>query len=211
MIAFQAHTSEVINHLNGRRFTLARVADIERSQAQFERITSICNEPMVFSSLFTEMFPEGRYPQSAARDFVNWATDGWDRGTHFVFATLDSDGLVVSTCDIKSNQVEDAEIGYLCSAAHTGVMTNSVMAMLALAVEAGFLSFIAHVKADNTASQRVLKRVGFRRGGESSPGSNRHRYRADKASILWPDSPGVDRSTEAQLSTQKPERAPGQP
>lgn len=192
MIVFPTHTSEVINHLTGNRFTLARVVDIERSEAQFDRITSICNEPVVFSSLFSEMFPEGRYPPSAAHDFVNWATDGWEQGTHFVFATLDPDGLVVSTCDIKSNQVEDAEIGYLCSAAHTGVMTNSVTAMLALAVEAGFLSFIAHVRADNTASQRVLERIGFLRDGESPPGSNRHRYRASKASILKPDPHGIE-------------------
>ncbi|MEM7014395.1 MAG: GNAT family N-acetyltransferase, partial [Verrucomicrobiota bacterium] len=173
----------------GDRFMLRRVADIERSKAQFERITSICNEPIVFSSLFSEMFPEGEYPQSAAHDFVTWATDGWEQGTHFVFATLDSAGLVVSTCDIKSNQLKDAEIGYLCSAAHTGVMTNSVTAMLALAVEAGFHSFIAHVRAENTASQRVLERVGFQRDGEFSPGSSRIRYRVNKTSILTPDTP----------------------
>lgn len=183
MIEVPAEGCEVINHLTRERLTLKRVADIDRSHAQFARITSICNEPIVFSSLFSEMFPTGRYPESAAHDFVTWATEGWEQGTHFVFATLDSDGLVVSTSDIKSNQKEDAEIGYLCSAAYRGVMTNSVSAMLTLAVEAGFRSFIAHVRADNIASQRVLDRVGFRRDGKSPKGSKYHRYVAEKSSI----------------------------
>lgn len=184
MIVFPTHRCEVSNHLNGDRYTLQRVADIDSSQTQVERITSICNEPIIFSSLFSKMFPDGRYPESAARDFLNWATAGWEQETHFVFATLDADGLVVSTCDIKSNNLEEAEIGYLCSAAHTGVMTNSVKAMVALAKEAGFLQFLAHVRVDNIASQRVLERVGFHRDGES--GSNRLRYRANKVAAPNP-------------------------
>ncbi|MEM7601228.1 MAG: GNAT family protein [Verrucomicrobiota bacterium] len=184
MIEFPKNACEVVNHLTRDHLTLIRVADIDCSQAQFDRIISICNESVVFSSLFSEMFPEGRYPESAAQEFVRWSKEGWEKGTHFVFATVDSDGLVVSTSDIKSNQRDDAEIGYLCSAAHSGVMTNSVSAMLNLAVEAGFRSFIAHVRAHNVASQRVLKRVGFRRVGESPPGSKRLRYRLENGSTL---------------------------
>ncbi|MDF1813590.1 MAG: GNAT family N-acetyltransferase [Verrucomicrobiales bacterium] len=184
MIVFRNHPCEVINHLNGDRYTLESVADIDPSQIQVERITSICNEPAVFSMLFSEMFPEGRYPESAAREFLNWVTDGWQQGTHFVFATLDSDGLVVSTCDIKSDNIEEAEIGYLCSSAHSGVMTNSVKAMTGLGIKAGFENFFALVRVDNIASQRVLERVGFHRDEEFPQGSNRFRYMATRKSIL---------------------------
>ncbi|MEM6916278.1 MAG: GNAT family protein [Verrucomicrobiota bacterium] len=184
MIVFPNHSCEVIHYLSGDRYLLRRVADIECSQAQFDRITSICNEPIVFTSVFSKMFPDGRYPEAAARSFIKWATEGWEQGTHFVFATLDSKGFVVSTCDIKLNQKEDAEIGYLCSAAHTGVMTNSLAAMLKLAVEAGFQSFSARVRVDNTASQRVLDRLGFERDKEPPPGSKLLHYRAAKASVL---------------------------
>jgi RimJ/RimL family protein N-acetyltransferase len=133
---------------------------------------SICNEPQVFNTLFAEMFPEGEYPRSSAEDWSTQAKAGWQKGTYFVFVTIDKQGLVVAACDIKSAEIDHAEIGYWASSHHPGVMTNSVLQVLELARQAGFREFFAEVLRDNYKSQGVLQRIGFSRSSEvaSRPG-----------------------------------------
>lgn len=184
MIAFAERKTAVRNHLTGKLHQLIPVSDLSPSATQLDRIVSICNEPKVFKTLFSDSFPDGEYPRSSAEDWISWAQSGWRDKSHFVFATVDDQGLVVAACDIKSADIRNAEIGYWASSHHRGVMTNSVSTMLDLARQAGFLYFYADVLERNDCSQRVLERVGFSlsRSTTGKPGLFRYRSKQDEAS-----------------------------
>jgi RimJ/RimL family protein N-acetyltransferase len=161
MISFPKYRSAVKNHLTRKLHQLIPLSDLSISSEQIERIVSICNEPQVFMTLFSESFPDGKYPRASAKDWISWAQNGWQDGSHFVFATIDDQGLVIAACDIKSADIQNAEIGYWASSHHRGVMTNSVSAMLDMGRRAGFLGFYANVLERNESSRRVLERIGF--------------------------------------------------
>jgi RimJ/RimL family protein N-acetyltransferase len=96
-----------------------------------------------------------------ADSWLHWARRGWSENAHFTFAVLDQWGDVSAACDIKSNSVTDAEIGYWCSTSASGIMTNAVRAMIEVALHAGFQSFIAYTRPGNVRSIAVLGRLGF--------------------------------------------------
>jgi predicted acetyltransferase len=80
-----------------------------------------------------------------------------------------ADGLVVGSvgCFGPPDSTGLVEIGYglVESARGSGLMTE-IVATLSAAIEAAGASAIAHTEPDNTASQRVLRRLGFRHEGE---------------------------------------------
>ncbi len=140
---------------------LQSVDSVDRTAEQLDRITSICNEDQVYSQLFQGMFSGLPYPRTSAEEWLSWGADGWESGSHFVFAVLDSSGHVAAACDIKDANPDGAEIGYWSSASHKGIMTNAVRAMMDLARGAGFQGFFAEVHQENLRSQGVLVRSGF--------------------------------------------------
>lgn len=165
------------NCINGRVYEIKRIDKINISSDQLRRIESICNEPLVFQTLFSELFPDGVYPLSSAQDWITWGRSGWEQESHFVFAVLDSDGLVVAACDIKSNNKDLSEIGYWSSIKHRGIMTDSVQSILDLAHKAGFKEFYAEVHEDNTKSQAVLHRLGFIKSDTVASQENHQTYK----------------------------------
>ncbi len=66
--------------------------------------------------------------------------------------------------DIKSANLESAEIGYWLSAHHSGVMTNAVCALVQLARDAGYAELFALIRPTNTRSANVVARAGFTLG-----------------------------------------------
>ena len=140
---------------------LQSVDSVAGTADNLDRITAICNEEQVYSWLFRGMFSGQPYPRTSAEEWLSWGSDGWKHGSHFVFAVLDSGGDVAAACDIKDTNLGCAEIGYWSSAAHRGIMTNAVQAMIDLAVEAGFCGFFAEVHGENVRSQGVLLRSGL--------------------------------------------------
>jgi RimJ/RimL family protein N-acetyltransferase len=187
MITFPDCNLAVPNPVNGEAYQLVRLDELLVSPSQVDRIVSICNEPRVFDSLFSEMFPEGVYPRSSAEDWISWAKAGWREGTHFVFAAIDSQGLVVAACDLKSADVNNAEIGYWASSDHRGVMTNSVLKMLEVARGAGFQKFFAKVLEENHRSQGVLQRLGFVPCADVASKPGLIVYRSEQADSVAPE------------------------
>ncbi len=151
---------KVSNHLTGRVYDFVSAADVRADAASVARIVSICNEPDVYDWLFRPLLAGDRYREEKAVQWLEWSREGWKAGTHFVFAVIDSDNLVVAACDIKSADPV-AEIGYWSSRRHRGVMTNAVTAMCRLGTEAGFRGFFARTKRGNVRSVGVLLRSGF--------------------------------------------------
>ena len=152
----------VTNHLTGRRYFVLRCDHVEPAPDRLAEIVAICNEPEVYTWLFRELVGGLAYPPEKAMEWLAWASDGWRANSHFCFAVTDDSGAIVAACDIKSSDPDGAEIGYWASSLHRGVMTNAVHAMCQAARQAGFRSLMARVRHENSRSQAVLARVGFR-------------------------------------------------
>lgn len=160
------------NALTGATYFLVSGDQIEPTPDKLLEIASCANEPLVYDLLFRQRFEGEPYRENDAADWITWTHAGWDHNTHFSFMVQDEAGSVVAACDIKSNDVEGAEVGYWASAHHHGVMTNAVKLMCQQAARAGFRSLTARVKQGNAKSRAVLHRVGF----EDVPSSEDERY-----------------------------------
>ena len=149
----------------------------EFSEEDYKAITSICNEPLVYSWVFNDLFDGQPYPIEKAKEFIEKAKKEWSENEGFVFfisllEKLFSSKLsnlfirnpekeIVAAIDIKSPDLESAEIGYWASEKYPGLMTNAVLALCDIAKDAGFKSLWATTKMDNQKSMNVLKRAGF--------------------------------------------------
>ena len=162
----------VENYLSGRSYEMVRACDLSEESSSLARIVSICNETKVYEWLFRGPLGGRPYEEANARDWLKWSREGWLSGTHFVFAVIDDQKCVVAACDIKSNDPV-AEIGYWASQRERGIMTNTVMAMCALAADAGFRELFARTKKENYKSQAVLRRAGFDRSLSDDNGDAR--------------------------------------
>jgi RimJ/RimL family protein N-acetyltransferase len=92
---------------------------------------------------------------------------------------VDGDGLVVGELGTKGppDPAGRVEIGYGLAAASRGrgLGTAAVSALLAeLAADAAVSEVVAHVALDNTASRRLLARLGFIAAGDVEAGEVRY-------------------------------------
>ena len=149
------------NHFNERKLHLTRADCISSVPTVRARVTSICNQSTVYRNLFQARLKGARYTLSDADEFLAWAAAGWKLRTHFVFFIVDDQFGIVGAIDIKSAELDDAEIGYWSDSNHPGNITNAVLAMIDAAIETGFIRFTAFVRHDNDNSSRVLERAGF--------------------------------------------------
>ena len=123
------------NHFNERKLHLTRADCISSVPSVRARVTSICNQSTVYRNLFQERLKGARYTLSDADEFLAWATAGWKLSTHFVFFIIDDQFGIVGAIDIKSAELDNAEIGYWADSNHPGNITNAVLAMIDSAIE----------------------------------------------------------------------------
>jgi RimJ/RimL family protein N-acetyltransferase len=131
------------------------------SDEDINTITAICSEPRVFK-LFAHIpkFANG-YTTDHAKGFVASAQKGWQENTKFTFLVRNPEGRIVACLDIKSNNLDDSEIGYWASELYPGVMTNSVIKLCDIARKAGYKHLHALVRLENDKSKNVVKRAGL--------------------------------------------------
>lgn len=149
------------NFLTGRPYVVVPASAVPNVDATQTRVAAICNEPHIYTMIFSGLLNGRPYSSSDAEGFLSWAQKGWDENTHFVFFIMDSRREIVGCLDIKSHVRDNAEIGYWASALHPGNMTQALASVMKAAEDEGFYRFVAYVKADNHASVKVLQRVGF--------------------------------------------------
>lgn len=154
----------LVNARTGERYELVPARDADTPVSDIAAIVSVCNEPAIYDLLFAERCAGRPYAAADAERFLSWAARGWQGGTHFVYLIRCESGEVAGAIDIKSANRESAEIGYWLSAAHSGVMTNAVIALLERARAAGYAELHALVRPTNIRSANVLKRAGFTAG-----------------------------------------------
>lgn len=159
--SFRFKETTVFNYRTNLPYTLKRIVDITASSDFLASVVNVCNEPHIYNWLFFDRLKGKPYPPQDATYFVEWGSQGWQNNTHFVFVATDQEGRAAAAADIKSTDVDGAEIGYWCSAAHSGLMTNVVQIMLNEGHRAGFNRFFARIKKDNHASKAVVLRLGF--------------------------------------------------
>jgi RimJ/RimL family protein N-acetyltransferase len=149
------------NAITGASYHLKPLYRLDPSRKNLKDITTTCNEKLVYEWCFRGLCKGKPYPQSLASDWIKWGTEGWDKSTHFVYVVTDADGAVAAAIDIKSANLERAEIGYWSSANHRGIMTNAVRAVLDLADKAGFRVLFADIHPENRLSLAVIRRCDF--------------------------------------------------
>jgi RimJ/RimL family protein N-acetyltransferase len=151
------------NAITGAQYLLQPLWKLEASSKNLEAIATICNEALVYQWCFRELCKGSPYPRDLAVDWLRWGTAGWADSTHFVYVVTDADGAVAAACDIKSSNLERAEIGYWSSAHHRGIMTNAVRSVIQLADAAGFKVLFADIHPENRRSLAVIQRCDFTR------------------------------------------------
>lgn len=177
MASFSRKSQSVENELTGELYSLQAIDSVQPERGRIEEITSICNEPEIYRWLYRDMFDGSPYPPESAYEWIEWGAEGWETGTHFVFVVLDRKGGIAAACDIKSPNLDIAEIGYWASVKHRGIMTNAVAAMLEMAEEAGFQELCAKVLSNNVRSQAVLHRLGFQLSEDQAGNRDKLIYR----------------------------------
>ncbi|HTK03360.1 MAG TPA: GNAT family N-acetyltransferase [Alphaproteobacteria bacterium] len=136
------------------------------SESDLEIIAKICSEELIYKVLFKEKFEGKPYTLESAKWFINWAKEGWDKNEWFVFLIRNPENKIVGAVDIKSNNLESAEIGYWMTNEVKGLMTNAVIELCNIAKSAGYKSLYGLTVLDNKNSQGVLVRAGFTNEGE---------------------------------------------
>lgn len=126
------------------------------------KIADICNQHLIYETLFKEMLSGNKYTDDNAKGFINWSSEGWNNQSYFVFLIRDSYGNIVGSIDIKSNNLDETEIGYWLDKNHSGVMTNSIRIIIALGKQVGFKKYIADVKPENIQSIKILENNDFK-------------------------------------------------
>lgn len=162
MIAFPSSIEiPILNHLTDKAYSIVRGDQVTNTDERVAEIVRICNEPAIYRWLFSSGLKGQPYTKEKAIEWLTWSAEGWRANTHFCFIALDSKGAIVAACDIKSADVNGAEVGYWASSAHRGIMTNIVTTVIREAAKAGFMSLMARAQYENVRSKNVMTRVGF--------------------------------------------------
>lgn len=138
------------------------------SSEDIKRVAEICSEPLIYETLFKELTNNKPYTKENAESFIKMAYDGWEKNEKFIFLIKNTENQVIGACDIKSNNIDSAEIGYWMSETEPGYMTNAVKALTQIAKEAGFKELYGLAKPNNEKSQKVLVRASFINVGQTT-------------------------------------------
>ena len=149
------------NYFSAKDMFLVRADLLENNQSFQSRVASICNQTLIYQMLFQQRLKGLPYTKKDASDFINWAHAGWNKKTHFVFFIIDGQHRLVGATDIKSAELDNAEIGYWADINEPGNVTNAVRVLIETANATGFSKFTAYVRVVNKKSSRVLSRAGF--------------------------------------------------
>jgi RimJ/RimL family protein N-acetyltransferase len=151
----------VVSAKTKKKYALDRITALPDTRETVENLVDICNEPDIYNALFRIMCQGKPYMSENARAFLDWAREGWEDNAHFVFVVLDDQERHIGALDIKSADLEGAEIGYWASSRHRGIMTPAVEVLCQVAKRAGYQSLTACAAVENGRSQKILLNNGF--------------------------------------------------
>lgn len=156
--------SKIQNFKTKQFFSLQPLTkQLPNQESLVQDIYACCTEEEIYNWLFQKIFPEG-YTLKNAVGFIEYGEKGWNEGTHFIYAILSQDPVpkLVGAIDIKSSNLDEAEVGYWLSKDYSGLMTNALNQIIQLAKENQYKKLIAYTDDGNTSSEKVLKRANFK-------------------------------------------------
>ena len=165
---------EVINFSTGEKYEMLGGPNMTFSDIDIKKIEKICSQKGVYDILFNKKLNGRSYTEEDAIGFIKWLKEGWKDQTHFVFLIRKKDSEIIGAIDIKSLNLDRAEIGYWADENYRGFMTNTVKELSLLAKEAGYIRLFAGVLARNNRSVAVLERAGFKKIKEDKKDSEDH-------------------------------------
>ena len=158
---------EILNFKTGEICQMTGGDEITFSNRDIETITRICSQEEIYTILFKRRLEGKPYSEENAHVFINWIKKGWEDKAYFVFIIRDSVNNIIGTIDIKSTNLEGAEVGYWADRNASGFMTNALQQLEIIAAQAGYKRLYAKVVAHNEKSMAVLERAGFVQRKES--------------------------------------------
>ncbi len=165
---------EIVNFLTGEKYEMLGGLDMSFSEDDVKKITKICSQKDAYDILFKNRLSGKPYTEKNARSFIDWIKDGWKNQTHFVFLIRKQDSEIIGAIDIKSPDLNRAEIGYWADENYRGFMTSAVNELFFIAKESGYIKLFAGVLAKNNKSIAVLERTGFRKVKEDKKDGEDH-------------------------------------
>lgn len=162
-VIFQAPIKEsILNYKTGENCYLASCENEDLfTGPDINRIVACCSQELIYNFLFREKLKGQPYTKDQAVSFIKWAARGWQDQSWFVFIIRNSQNKLIGAIDLKSNNLDSSEMGYWADANESGIMSNAVTKLLALAKSAGYKNIYATTMLNNDRSQQVLIRNGF--------------------------------------------------
>lgn len=154
---------EVLNFKTGETYHLLGGSEMKLSEGDISRIVEICSQEEIYDFLFRRPLQGKPYTEENAKWFASWLQKGWEDNTHFVFIIRNTLDQIVGAIDIKSPDLERAEVGYWADRNSGGFVTNALHEMVSVAKDAGYKKLYAQVLPNNAKSSGVLERAGFDR------------------------------------------------
>ncbi len=151
----------IINFKTGEYYKLLGGLEISLSEKDIISIQETCSQKEIYNILFKLRFHDKPYTLEDANLFVKYVQEGWKNSTHFVFLIRNTENKIVGAIDIKSPDLDRAEVGYWADVNSRGFMTNALTEICSIAKKAKYKKLFAEVRPDNYKSAAVLQRVGF--------------------------------------------------
>lgn len=171
---------EITNFKTGEIYKFIGGQEMSFSEDDIMQIAAICSQEEVYNILFKITFENKPYTTEDAASFVQWVEKGWNEGTHFVFFIRDAENKLVGAVDIKSPDLERAEVGYWADAHNSGFMTNALIELCSIAKDVKYKKLFGEVRPDNNKSSAVLERAGF-----EYVGTNQREYNKDVEYLVY--------------------------
>ncbi len=152
---------EVRNFKTGEICYMEGGLEMTFSDEDVQAITRICSQDEVYDMTFRYRMAGKPYTEEKARNFITRLQAGWRDQTRFTFIVRNSNNEIIGTIDIKSPDLDGAEIGYWSDKNSSGFMTNALNELVLVAAQAGYRTLHAKVLTHNTKSTNLLERVGF--------------------------------------------------
>jgi len=147
-------------HTNQKAILTSIDSSFEIVEGHLDDIVKICNQDGVYDWLFNVKLEGNPYRLEKAQSFADYCKKSWDEMSSFTFWLLE-DEHVVAALDIKSDNLESAEVGYWADANTPGYMTNALNELCEVAKIAGYKTLYTLIRPANIASRNLVERAGF--------------------------------------------------
>lgn len=171
---------EKVNFKTGKSCYICGGRDMVFSAEDMATIAEICSQEEIYDLLFKRRFEGRPYTIADAEKFITWLKQGWVDDSYFVFLIRNDENKIIGAIDIKSADLESAEVGYWADKNEPGFMTAALEEIVVIAKNAGYKKLWAKVLTSNNKSIGVLERNQFQKNPDIQKEEDREYYIFEK-------------------------------